>query len=154
LDWDDLKIAHAVARHGSLNAAARPLGTTQPTISRRLDALERRIGAKLFERAASGLSPTALCAGLFEWLNHMEGGAHHYAVIASRASAISKDNYLYFTRHGQRWPSVRALGVRVRAASRHHGPWPKVSVWHGSADPQRYGGFPQQSAARVSERAG
>jgi len=75
LDWDDLKIAHAIARHGSLNAAARALGTTQPTISRRLDALERRIGAKLFERAASGLSPTALCAGLFESLNHMEEGA-------------------------------------------------------------------------------
>jgi DNA-binding transcriptional LysR family regulator len=75
LDWDDLKIAHAIARHGSLNAAARVLGTTQPTVSRRLDALERRIGAKLFERAASGLSPTALCAGLVESLNHMEEGA-------------------------------------------------------------------------------
>jgi feruloyl esterase len=35
----------------------------------------------------------------------------------------------------ERSPSERALGDRVRAASRHHGPWPKVSVWHGSADP-------------------
>jgi len=75
LDWDDLKIAHAIARHGSLNAAARALGTTQPTVSRRLDALEQRIGAKLFERLANGLSPTALCAGLIESLNHMEEGA-------------------------------------------------------------------------------
>src|SRR5262245_10099463 len=75
LDWDDLKIVHAITRHGSLNAAARTLSTTQPTVSRRLDALEQRIGAKLFERAASGLSPTALCAGLFESLNHMEEGA-------------------------------------------------------------------------------
>jgi poly(hydroxyalkanoate) depolymerase family esterase len=31
--------------------------------------------------------------------------------------------------------SARALGDRVRAASRHQGPWPKISVWHGSADP-------------------
>ena len=75
MDWDDLKIAHAIARHGSLNAAARVLGTTQPTVSRRLDALEQRIGAKLFERVASGLSPTALCVGLIESLNHMEEGA-------------------------------------------------------------------------------
>lgn len=30
--------------------------------------------------------------------------------------------------------SMRELGNRVRAASRHKGPWPKVSVWHGSAD--------------------
>jgi poly(hydroxyalkanoate) depolymerase family esterase len=28
-----------------------------------------------------------------------------------------------------------ALGDRVRAASNHRGPWPKVSVWHGTADP-------------------
>ena len=32
-------------------------------------------------------------------------------------------------------PSARSLGDRVRAASRHQGPWPKISVWHGSADP-------------------
>ncbi len=28
-----------------------------------------------------------------------------------------------------------ALGDRVRAASRHQGPWPKISIWHGTADP-------------------
>ena len=31
--------------------------------------------------------------------------------------------------------SAAALGDRVRAASGHRGPWPKISVWHGSADP-------------------
>jgi poly(hydroxyalkanoate) depolymerase family esterase len=31
--------------------------------------------------------------------------------------------------------SARALGDRVRAASRHDGPWPKISVWHGGDDP-------------------
>jgi poly(hydroxyalkanoate) depolymerase family esterase len=31
--------------------------------------------------------------------------------------------------------SASALGDRVRAASRHRGPWPKISVWHGTADP-------------------
>jgi poly(hydroxyalkanoate) depolymerase family esterase len=29
----------------------------------------------------------------------------------------------------------QALGDRVRAASRHRGPWPKISVWHGTSDP-------------------
>jgi poly(hydroxyalkanoate) depolymerase family esterase len=28
-----------------------------------------------------------------------------------------------------------ALGNRVRAASRHRGPWPKISIWHGTVDP-------------------
>lgn len=31
-------------------------------------------------------------------------------------------------------PSERVLGDRVRQASRHSGPWPRVSVWHGTAD--------------------
>ena len=31
--------------------------------------------------------------------------------------------------------SARELGDRVRAASPHNGPWPKISVWHGSEDP-------------------
>jgi hypothetical protein len=31
--------------------------------------------------------------------------------------------------------SARALGDRVRGASRHGGPWPRISVWHGAADP-------------------
>ncbi len=31
--------------------------------------------------------------------------------------------------------SAHALGDRVRAASQHRGPWPKVTIWHGTADP-------------------
>ena len=34
----------------------------------------------------------------------------------------------------ERRVSTRALGERVRGASRHQGPWPKISVWHGTAD--------------------
>jgi DNA-binding transcriptional LysR family regulator len=75
VDWDDLKFVLAIARHGSLSSAARALDTTQPTVSRRLDGLERRIGVKLFERAVSGLTPTALCAAFIESLNQMEDGA-------------------------------------------------------------------------------
>ncbi|MDB6103405.1 MAG: LysR family transcriptional regulator [Gammaproteobacteria bacterium] len=75
MNWDDLKFVLAIARHGSLNSAARALETTQPTVSRRLDGLERRIGAKLFERAVSGLSPTELCAALVQSLHEMEEAA-------------------------------------------------------------------------------
>src|SRR5215472_18907204 len=35
---------------------------------------------------------------------------------------------------GTRRSTATALGDRVRAASRHRGPWPRISVWHGSAD--------------------
>jgi hypothetical protein len=37
-----------------------------------------------------------------------------------------------FTKQGH---AAQALGDRVRAASRHRGPWPKISVWHGASDP-------------------
>jgi DNA-binding transcriptional LysR family regulator len=60
MDWDDLKFVLAVARLGSLSAAARVLHTTQPTVSRRLDAFERGLGVRLFERRAQGMVLTAL----------------------------------------------------------------------------------------------
>lgn len=75
MDWDDLKIALAVARHGTLSAAARALGSTQPTVSRRLDALEQRLGAQLFEREASGLRLSALGQSLLDGLQQMDAGA-------------------------------------------------------------------------------
>ncbi len=36
---------------------------------------------------------------------------------------------------GERQHAARALGDRVRAASGHRGPWPRISVWHGTSDP-------------------
>ncbi|GAA0720030.1 LysR family transcriptional regulator [Dokdonella soli] len=75
MDWNDLKVALAIVRHGTLSAAARSLGTTQPTTSRRLDGLERRLGAKLFDREAGGLRPTVLCQSLVDGLERMDAGA-------------------------------------------------------------------------------
>ena len=55
LDWNDVRTFLAVAECGSLNAAARLLGTTQPTISRRMEVFERRLKARLFERSSRGI---------------------------------------------------------------------------------------------------
>lgn len=60
MNWDDLRIVLAVARHGSHSAAARALGLAQPTIGRRMRGLEESLGAPLFERSALGLKATAL----------------------------------------------------------------------------------------------
>lgn len=35
---------------------------------------------------------------------------------------------------GEGGPSKRALQRAVRSASDHQGPWPRISIWHGSAD--------------------
>lgn len=58
LSVDDLRLTEAVARHGSVGAAAKELLTTQPSASRRLAALERRLGTRLFERDTTGARPT------------------------------------------------------------------------------------------------
>jgi DNA-binding transcriptional LysR family regulator len=59
LDWDDLRIALAVAEHATLSAAAAHLRISHPTLSRRLQLMERRLGARLFERTPVGLQLTA-----------------------------------------------------------------------------------------------
>ncbi|MFI4933146.1 MAG: LysR family transcriptional regulator [Caulobacterales bacterium] len=55
LDWNDVRTFLAVAESGSLNAAARALAITQPTISRRMEELEYRLGASLFVRSSRGI---------------------------------------------------------------------------------------------------
>ncbi len=52
MDWDDLRYLLSVQREGSLAAAARALRVDQTTVSRRVAALEERLGAKLFEKKA------------------------------------------------------------------------------------------------------
>lgn len=54
IDWDDLRSFLAIARGGTLSAAARTLGVRQSTMSRRLEALERTSGARLFEKTPKG----------------------------------------------------------------------------------------------------
>lgn len=58
MDWNDLRYFLAIARAGSLAAAARELGVEHTTVSRRLAALEGDLDAKLFARGPSGLSLT------------------------------------------------------------------------------------------------
>ena len=58
LGWDDLRYAHAVAQSGTLAEAARSLGVTHSTVLRRIDALEARLGVRLFERRRDGYSLT------------------------------------------------------------------------------------------------
>ncbi|MGG6894013.1 LysR family transcriptional regulator [Rhizobium sp. BR 315] len=56
--WDFYRTFLAVLEHGSLSAAARELGLTQPTVGRHIDALEESVGAELFTRSQQGLLPT------------------------------------------------------------------------------------------------
>lgn len=70
--WDDLRYVLAVARTGSLNAAARTLGVNHSTMFRRLNALEGELGSKLFERLPDGYLPTESGERLIETAERIE----------------------------------------------------------------------------------
>src|SRR5712671_3511922 len=60
MDWDDVRVFLAVAREGSMRAAGRALGLSQPTIARRLAAFEATFGGpSLFDRLPEGLRLSA-----------------------------------------------------------------------------------------------
>ena len=60
MDWDDVRVFLAVAREGSMRAAGRSLGLSQPTIARRLTTFEASIGGpSLFDRLPEGLRLSA-----------------------------------------------------------------------------------------------
>ena len=58
MDWDKLKIFHAVAEAGSFTSATVILNLSQSAISRQIQSLEEDLKVKLFERHARGLTLT------------------------------------------------------------------------------------------------
>jgi len=71
-DWDDYRYFLAVADEGSLSAAARRLGTSQPTVGRRVAGLEERLEVRLFERHQQGYSPTPAGEAILDLARRLE----------------------------------------------------------------------------------
>lgn len=57
-NWDEIRTAYHVARLGTVSGAAEVLGVHHATVIRHIDALEARLGVKLFQRHARGYTPT------------------------------------------------------------------------------------------------
>lgn len=74
LVWDDLRVFLALYRERTTGRAAADLGVSQPTVVRRLAALEHAIGLRLFERKSSGLEPTESARQLFAAAARAERG--------------------------------------------------------------------------------
>lgn len=64
--WDEIRTAFHVARLGTVSGAAEALGVHHATVIRHIDALEARLGAKLFQRHARGYTPTEAGRDLLE----------------------------------------------------------------------------------------
>lgn len=57
-NWDEIRTAYQVARMGTVSGAAEVLGVHHATVIRHIDAIEARLGVKLFQRHARGYTPT------------------------------------------------------------------------------------------------
>ncbi|WP_371685592.1 LysR family transcriptional regulator [Tropicimonas sp. IMCC6043] len=87
LDWSRLQAFAAVAETGSLTAAARQLGLSQPTLGRQIKALEDALGLSLFVRQPRGLVPTEVGLELLPAARAMREAAGRLALAAAGRSA-------------------------------------------------------------------
>ncbi len=101
LDWNLLRAFHAAATRGSLSAAARHLGLTQPTLSRQIIALEADLGVELFERIGRRLFLSSTGAALLEHIQLMGDAADAFCLsargdingLSGRVSISATDTY-------------------------------------------------------------
>lgn len=85
-DWNQVRAFLATAEEGSLSAAARALGQTQPTLSRQVAALEEDLGVTLFERAGRAMELTEAGRDLLEHVRVMADAATQVSLAASGQS--------------------------------------------------------------------
>jgi len=86
MNWDDYRHLLALARTGSLTAAAKSLGVVRTTVGRRLAAAEAALGVLLFERTPDGYVPTPAGADLVAIAESVEA-----EVLAGEARVLGRD---------------------------------------------------------------
>lgn len=88
-DWNQVRALHATVEAGSLSAAARALGLSQPTLSRQIAALEADLGITLFERVGRSLTLTDAGRHLLSHVRQMGEAASRISLAAaSQAQAL------------------------------------------------------------------
>ncbi|MDG2045310.1 MAG: LysR family transcriptional regulator [Maricaulis sp.] len=88
-DWNQIRAFLATVEEGSLSAAARALGQTQPTLSRQITALEKSLGVTLFERGHRSMDLTGPGLELMDDVRAMGEAAGRISLTASgRSQAI------------------------------------------------------------------
>ena len=90
LDWSLLQAFTAVAETGSLSAAARQLGQSQPTLGRLIAKTEASLGTVLFTRQPRGLSLNETGAALYPLALEMQDAARRLSLIAAGQSQSLK----------------------------------------------------------------
>ena len=79
IDWDDVRYFLAVAREGSVRAAAERLEVNHSTVLRRIAQLEEHLGAQMFEKLPSGYRLTDAGDEVLEFAKQMEVSSNRLA---------------------------------------------------------------------------
>ena len=95
-NWTDVRVFLAVVREGSTLAASRKLGIAQPTVARRIEALESETGLTLFERDTRGFKPTEDARCLFPLAEAIEDAASRFA---SKTEELTAERPIRITAH-------------------------------------------------------
>jgi DNA-binding transcriptional LysR family regulator len=85
-DWNQARAVLATIEEGSLSAAARALGQTQPTLSRQVAQLEQDLGVVLFQRLGRTVTPTQAALELLDQFRAMRDAATGISFVASGQS--------------------------------------------------------------------
>ncbi|MHA7875547.1 LysR family transcriptional regulator [Roseivivax sp.] len=86
-NWDDLRFLVALARTGTMTAAAKMLGTNTATVSRRIERLSETLGEAAFVKTAHGWQPSSSVEKLIELAQTFDGELQ--TALNARASAGS-----------------------------------------------------------------
>ncbi|UTS92155.1 LysR family transcriptional regulator [Rhizobium anhuiense] len=122
MEWSDLKLFLAIARFGTLGAAARSLGLTQPTMGRRLRALEASLGQTLFQRTTDGFVLTDEGTAVFAGAERIEEEALAMERVLAGGSR-QLDGFLRLS--SSDWFGVHVLSPVLAEFSQVH---PKVEI--------------------------
>jgi DNA-binding transcriptional LysR family regulator len=97
MEYGDLRVLEAVARHGSMNRAAVELNMVQSNVTARIRVLEEQVGTQLFDRSRRGVMLTAAGRRLLPYVTRLSAllkGRKPHAMTARRValyrSALSR----------------------------------------------------------------
>lgn len=120
VEWGDFPVFLALARHGTTGRAAKELGCSQPTVVRRIAALEDALGLTLFTRSAAGFELTERGKGLLEAARGAEAAMRDVADVAASLKTNDSGRIVFtlldqfdgflmpvLRDHRARWPDVQ-----------------------------------------------
>lgn len=118
---DDLRYFLAIARSRSLSLAAKELGVSPPTVSRRLTAIEKGLGVSLFDRTTAGYKPSDAGIQILETAEHVEEQIDDIGrKLFGRDRELRVPPHYLHRVHGQSVSVATARRVRRTASGHRH----------------------------------